>query len=61
MLKFSGSLSTVSTPFNIFLQMGHLILLLRRKYERQDVQKVCPHPTKILGILAPTLYLSPQK
>jgi hypothetical protein len=61
MLKFRGSLSTVSTPLSIFLQIGHLILLFRKKYERHVVQNVWPHPTTIRGIRAPTLYFSPQK
>jgi len=30
-LKLSGNLSTVSTPFNIFLQIGHFILLFLKK------------------------------
>ena len=60
MLKLRGSLSTDSTPLRSLRQTGHLIRYFRKKYVRQDVQKVCPHPTIILGILSPTLNSRPQ-
>ena len=61
MLKLRGNLSTDSTPLRSLRQTGHLIRYFRKKYVRQDVQKVCPHPTMILGILSPTLNSRPQK